>query len=163
MPKKRINPDRNLTPAEKSERYRQRYKAMKKELETLAAPPSPAPDMAAADAESLAAIREQIIAEYEASRAAQWKAETQAERIKATRKAAREKEQGKYYRRGFVHSLCRAALFFEKRGRHDIALELLKEFNIEQADFENPDNDIHKLLADDLQRYGLYEGKINHA
>jgi hypothetical protein len=101
-------------------------------------------------------MREQIIAEYEAGQKAKWAAETQAEKVKAVRKAAREKEQGKYYRRGTIHAFCRAALFFEKRKRHDIALELLREMHIEQSDLENPDNDIHKLLREDLQRYELF-------
>ena len=84
-----------------------------------------------------------------------WEAELKAEAIKETRKAAREKAQKKYYRRGYVHALCNVCIFFEKRERHDIATALLKHFEIEQADFANPDNDIHKLLAADLQRYGL--------
>jgi len=82
------------------------------------------------------------------------------ERFRQKRKSeiesAREEEQRKYYRRGIVHALCRAALFFEKCDRHDIAVELLREMQIEQSDLENPDNVINKLLREDLQRYGLY-------
>ena len=90
-----------------------------------------------------------------------WESELKAAAIKETQKAAREKAQKKYYRRGYIHALCNVCIFFERRERHDIATALLKNFEIEQADFENPDNDIHKLLAADLQRYGLasYEGQ----
>jgi hypothetical protein len=67
-------------------------------------------------------------------KAAAWQEELKAEELKAARKAGRQKEQAKHRRRGYVQAMIGVCDFFIRKGRPDIAGDLIKEFYITRSD-----------------------------
>jgi hypothetical protein len=85
----------------------------------------------------------------------QWQRELQEEELKAARKAGRNKEQHKYYRRGYVSALVSVTGFFIRKDRADIARSLLSQYNIDQA--ECKENQVNSLDMAILERARIFE------
>jgi hypothetical protein len=138
--------------AERNRAHRAKKKA---ELEALKATVQvPAPDKAA--------MREQIIAEYEAGQKAKWAAELQAERIAAERKAGREaaKKADKSHEQGRVIGICDAAVYFIGKDRADISQTLLSHFMIDRETAEaalEADKRTKSLTLESLDKAGVWD------
>jgi hypothetical protein len=84
----------------------------------------------------------------------QWQKEIQEEELKAARKAGRAGEQRKYYRRGYVSAIVSICGFFIRKDRRDIAQELLKRYEIDQASCK--ENQVSSLELSVLEKASVF-------
>jgi hypothetical protein len=91
----------------------------------------------------------------------QWQRELREEELKAARKAGRESEQRKYYRRGYVAAIVAVCGFFIRRDRKDIARALLTHYDITHASCE--ENQVGRLEVSVLEKakvFTMAAGKV---
>jgi hypothetical protein len=88
----------------------------------------------------------------------QWDRELQEEELKAARKAGREREQNKYYRRGHVAAIVSVCGFFIRKDRRDIAQALLKNYDIDLAKCK--ENQVNSLDLTVLEKVHIFDEPV---
>jgi hypothetical protein len=83
-----------------------------------------------------------------------WLEEERAEELKAVRKAARQGEQDKYKRRGYLSAMLQVAHFLIKKGKGELTQVMLENFYISRDEFcKNGFKDYDLKILDKMDVY----------